>query len=51
MKKLLSIAVILVAVIAIDLLVPQAEVEAQMATFLKNNLYKVMHFVNLKAIA
>lgn len=50
MKKLLFIAGIVIAVIAIDLFIPRVGIEDQMTSFLRNNLYKVVHFVNLRAL-
>jgi hypothetical protein len=47
MKKFLIIAGIIAALIAVDLLIPAVELETQMTSFLKNNLNKFMHWINI----
>jgi hypothetical protein len=51
MKKLFFILTVAIALVALDLAFPTVEIEQQVGSFLRNNLAKVVSWVNLAAIA
>jgi len=51
MKKLSVIAGLIVALMAINLLIPRLEIEDHLSGFLRENLYRMMSWINFKALA
>lgn len=51
MKKLFFILAVAIALVALDLAFPMVEIEDQVASFLRNNLSRVVTWVNLSALA
>lgn len=51
MKKLFFILAAAFALVALDLVFPRVEIEEQVASFLKNNLSRVVSWVNFGALA
>ena len=50
MKRVSVIAGFIVAFMVMNLYVPQLEIEDHMTSFLRNNLNKMMHWINLGAL-
>jgi hypothetical protein len=51
MKKLFFILTVAIALVALDLAFPTVEIEEQLGSFLRNNLARVVSWVNFAAIA
>jgi hypothetical protein len=47
MKKLFFILIVAIALVALDLAFPTVQIEQQVSSFLKNNLARVVSWVNL----
>ena len=51
MKKLLTILIVAIALVALDLAFPTVEFEQQVSSFLRNNLARVVNWVNIGVLA